>query len=341
MESINTICICGGGSLGTVIAGVLSSKGITVNLLTGHPDRWQTDITVTDCDGRIFNGRLSRISSDASQCIPDAQVVILCVPGFLIKEELAKIAPYVKPGTFVGSIFSSTGFFFEALKILPTDVPLWGFQRVPYISRVKAYGASASLLGYKSEYNIAVERASESEKEQFRHWVEEAFERPTRLLGNYLEASLNNSNPLLHTSRLYSMFHDWTPGKTYQTNVRFYSDWTDDASRLLIDMDKELFDLIDVLPVAKDFLAPILDYYESHDAPSLTAKLRSIESFKSIMSPMIETTDGWIPDRSSRYFTEDFATGLKYIHDLAAKHGVKTPTIDMVYKWGMNFVKQH
>ena len=340
MNHIDTICICGGGSLGTVIAGVLSSKGYKINLLTGHPESWNPDIDVTDCEGTHFNGHLSIISSDAAIAVPGCQVVLLCVPGYLIKPELSKIAPYVAPGTFLGSVFSSTGFFFEALDMFGDDIHLWGFQRVPFISRVKEYGKSANLLGYKSEYNIAVERASDSDKEEFRQWIETVFDRPTRLLGNYLEASLTNSNPLLHTSRLYSIYKDWRPGMTYPENPYFYAEWDDDASELLIAMDRELFALIDVLPVSKTFLPTILDYYESHDASSLSAKLRSIESFKAIKAPMVQTAEGWIPDFDSRYFTEDFAVGLKYVRDLAKKYGVAVPTMDKIYTWGVNLIEK-
>ncbi len=338
MDTIKNICICGGGSLGTVIAGLVASKGYNVSILTGHPESWDKNISVTDPDGKIFNGVINRASALPSECIPEANVVLLCVPGFLIKEELLKIAPHVKHGTFVGSVFSSTGFFFEAMDILDKSIPLWGFQRVPYIARVKDYGKSANLLGYKSSYNIAIERASEADKEHFRQWIETTFERPTHILNNYLEASLTNSNPLLHTSRLYTMFHDWNPGTWFPKNQRFYADWNDAASHLLIDMDRELFDIIDRLPVSKSFLPPILEYYESFDAATLSAKLRSIESFKNIMAPMIETDSGWQPDFSSRYFTEDFAVGLKYIRDLAIKHDVPTPNINNVYEWGCRLI---
>lgn len=318
----------------------MSSKGYRVNMLTGHPVQWNGNIEVTYPDGRTIIGHIEKASSDPADIIPESQMVMLCVPGYLIKEELVKIAPFVTPGTFVGSVFSSTGFFFEAMAIMKEAVPLWGFQRVPYIARVLEYGKSASLLGYKSGHNIAVERAGDSDKEQFRQWIESAFERPTHLLNNYLEASLTNSNPLLHTSRLYAMFSGWRPSHSYETNVHFYADWTDEASELLIAMDRELFDLIQVLPVSKTFLPTILDYYESHDAASLSAKLRSIKSFKNIMAPMVEIGDGrWIPDLNSRYFTEDFAVGLRYIRDLAVKHNIPAPNIEKVYKWGNELIK--
>lgn len=129
-----------------------------------------------------------------------ADIVLLCLPGFLIKEELEKLKPILPAKAFVGSVFSSTGFFFEAQAILSKKQPLWGFQRVPFISRVEEYGKSAHLLGYKNAHNIAVENVPDYEKANFAILMQEWFERPVSLLKNYFEASLTNSNPLLHTS---------------------------------------------------------------------------------------------------------------------------------------------
>lgn len=337
------ICICGGGSLGHVIAGWLSAKGkAEVSVLTNRPQKWQSTIEIDTPDGDLLHGSLSLVSNQPSEVIPDADIILLCLPGYLIAEELKKIKPHLKPTAFVGGVFSSTGFFFEAQKILNPSQPLWGFQRVPFISRVNVYGSSAHLLGFKDKLHIAVENVSEEQKEDMRQWVEYAFERPIFLLSNFYEASLTNSNPILHTSRLYTMFGGKNEGKKYSRMILFYEEWDEASAELLIKMDNEFFRLLDVLPVTPGFLPTILDYYESHDASSLAAKLSSIKGFKGIISPMKETERGWEPDFSSRYFTEDFPYGLKYIWQLAHEKGVDIPTIDMVYEWGINIrIQKH
>lgn len=80
----------------------------------------------------------------------------------------------------------------------------------------------------------------------------------------------------------------------------------------------------------------ILDYYGSHDAKSLAAKLSSIKGFKGITSPMLQTPEGWIPNFHSRYFTEDFPYGLRYILQLAHDRGDDCHHIDIVYNWGIS-----
>lgn len=332
------ICICGGGSLGHVIAGYISSKkNIHVNILTQKPELWKKELIITTPDRETLFGKLNLVSNDPEKVVKNADIVLFCLPGFAIKGELLKIKPYVSENTFVGTVFSSTGFFFEALEILDNNVPLWGFQRVPFIARTEKYGEKAKLLGYKNSLNIAVERCDE--KEEFLKLAEYLFDKPIHLLGNYYEASLTNSNPLLHTSRLYTMFGGQNEGVTYPKMILFYEEWTFEAAQLLIDMDKEFFTLLDHLPVASDYLPRILDYYESFDAESLARKLSSLQGLKGITSPMKETENGWIPDFDSRYFQEDFPYGLHYIWQLAHKYDVKCPNIDMVYEWGMEKAK--
>lgn len=335
------VCICGGGALGHVIAGFLSAKHkAEVNLLTSKPACFSGSLTINTPSNDELTGKLSVVSSRPEEAVPDADVVLFCLPGFLIADELRQVKPYLKPDAYVGSVFSSTGFFFEALKILPEKQPLWGFQRVPFISRVADYGKTANLLRYKNRYHIAVEHVTPKDAEVFRVWVETAFERPTCLLKNYLEASLTNSNPILHTSRLYSLFADWTEEKRFPHNILFYEEWDEKSAGLLIKMDEEFFRLLDVLPVTKGFLPGILEYYESGDAKSLAAKLSGIEGFKGIYSPMKEVDGGWIPDFESRYFTEDFPYGLRYIWHLAHEKGIDVPCIDKVYAWGMDKINK-
>lgn len=329
------ITICGGGSLGHVIAGWLSAKGkAEVNMLTNRPEMWSHSIDIDTPSGEVLKGNLAKISDMPDKVIPGVDIVLLCLPGFAIREQLVRLKGSLDEGTFVGSVFSSTGFFFEAMEILEKGQPLWGFQRVPFIARTANYGHSAHLMGFKSGLNIAVEHSNE--KDSFRTLMEDWFEVPIKLLNNWYEASLTNSNPLLHTSRLYTMFAE---GQIYPRMIKFYEEWTEEAADLLIQMDKEFFILLDKLPVTKNYIPRILDYYESHDTSSLAAKLRSLQGLKGIMSPIKKTEIGWVADLSSRYFTEDFPYGLKYVYELVHKYNTEAPNINKVYQWGIKMIE--
>ena len=315
------ICICGGGNLGHVVAGFIAAqKKHEVCLLTRHPELWSQDLIIEAPAETTYSGHLNGLFSNAEQAVSDADIILLCLPGYAIRETLLQIKDYVQSDAAVGSVVSSTGFFFEAMQLLPASQPLFGFQRVPFISRVIEYGHKARLMGYKDSLNLAIERTEHPE--QLRDTLADMLQTPIQLLGSYYEASLSNSNPLLHPSRLYTLWKDWHEGDIYPRVPFFYEEWTEETAQLYIQMDNELQSLLDLLPVQKGSIATVLDYYESTDAVSLAKKLRSIEAFKGILSPMKQVEGGYIPDFQSRYFTEDFPYGLAIIHRLAHEKGV-------------------
>jgi hypothetical protein len=303
-----------------------------VSLLTRHPERWQNTLTIGRPVGMTpLVGQLARISDSPQDVVSDADVVLLCLPGFAIRQTVLAIRGWLQDNAAVGSVVCNTGFFFQAMELLPGNVALFGLQRVPFISRIETYGRSARLLGYKESLAMAVERAED--KESLRLVAEWMFRTPVRLLSNHYEASLSNSNPLLHPSRLFDLWHDWREGVVYSRAPLFYEEWTEKAAHLYIDMDNELQALLARLPVRKGAIPSVLAYYQSTDAASLAAKLRSIEAFKGIVSPMKAVDSGFIPDWGSRYFTEDFPYGLAFVRKTAAEHGIPTPTMDRIFGW--------
>lgn len=330
------ICICGGGNLGHVCAGFLANRGHQVSILTTKPSRWGKSIEITAPDD-TFVGELAAVTSEPAEVIPQVEMVLICLPGFAIHDELEKIKLHISKDTIVGTIVSSTGFFFEAFKVLPSDITLFGFQRVPFISRTIEYGHLAELKGYKETLSVAIEQTES--KEPIRQQLERLFEKPVTLLDSHYEVSLSNSNPLLHPSRLYTMWKDWQPGITYPRNPQFYVEWTLEASVLLIQMDEEFQNLLKILGLKPNCIPTVLDYYESTDAESLTHKLQTIKAFQGIYSPMKEVSGGFIPDFTSRYFTEDFPYGMRFIVETAQNQGVEIPTIEEVYRWGLSKIQ--
>ena len=325
------VCICGGGNIGHVIAGFVSAhKQHEVCILTQHSKQWSRDIVIEAPEGKVFAGHLNSVSCDVRKMVSDADIVLLCLPGYAIRQTLLQVRDYLPSHTAVGSVVSSTGFFFEALDVLPANQPM----RVPFISRIVEYGHSARLMGYKDSLSMAVEHAEHPEV--LRDVMAEMLQTPIQLLNSFYEASLSNSNPLLHPSRLYSLWKDWKEGELFSRVPLFYEEWTEEAARLYIQMDDELQALLERLPVRKGSIATVLDYYESVDAHTLSQKLRSIEAFKGILAPVKEVEGGYVPDFQSRYFTEDFPYGLQIVQRLAHQYGVDSPVIDIVLQWGLS-----
>jgi len=327
------ICICGGGNLGHVVAGFIAAQGKDrINILTNKPQLWNSALETELPSGEKIYGRLNKVSSYPQDVIPESDIVIICLPGQYIKAEILKIKDYIRKDACVGSIVCNTGFFFYAHEIIK-DQKLFGFQRVPFISRISEYGRSSQLLGFKKSLGVCIENIDN--KEYFRSVLERLFKTPIILLESFYEVTFSNSNPLLHPSRIYTMWKDWTPGISYENQSMFYEDWTDEASELYVEMDKELQQLLRKLKIPCESIPSVLEYYESSDAHSLTKKIRSIEAFKSIKSPMIKLypSNRYVPDLSSRYFTEDFELGLYFICKTAKENQMETTTMDIVMEW--------
>ena len=328
------IVVCGGGGLGHTCSAILSlSQNVVVDLLTNHPDCWNHEFRINTPDEGTIVGKIDRISSEPATIIPEADIVLLCLPAFLIEEMIVRIKPYLNKQTVVGAVFGCTGFFLYAHHHLPFYTKLFAFQRVPFISRIVEYGCEANLLGYRNKLIMAVENVEDSE--QFRKSIEYLFREPVELCDSFYEVTFSNSNPILHTGRLYDMWKNWD-GTPFDSCSLFYNEWTVEASQLEIEMDKEFFALLEALHVKTTHIETLLEHYESTDAVSMTAKIKSLESLATIKSPMKLVEGGWLPDFSSRYFVEDFPFGLKNIYDLAIKNNIECPYIRKVLEWGMS-----
>ena len=113
----------------------------------------------------------------------------------------------------------------------------------------------------------------------------------------------------------------------------FYEQWDDASSELYVAMDDEFQQ---VCQCYNAHIPNVLTYYESSNPKELTQKLTSIAAFKGILAPMKHDEKGWVPDFTSRYFTEDFPYGLQLIKDLAVKNNLSSPVINEVLEWGRN-----
>lgn len=270
--------------------------------------------------------------------MPGCDLVIQCLPAYLVRSSLEAIGPHLKAGACVGTVFGSTGFFYAALEVLPNHC-LFAMQRVPFIARVLEYGSRAEIKGYKKDLLVRVENSADPKAVGAQ--LEELFDLPVRLAEHHLQVTLSNSNPLLHTARMYTMWKDYKPGMVYPHNPDFYCDWTVEASRLLLSMDEEFQQLVAALPISLSRLEPVLEFYEAQDAASLTEAIAGHEWFVGIKSPMRGVEGGWAPDFDSRYFVEDFLFGMHYLVAEGKNWGVSMPQTMEVYRWGYGCVEAY
>ena len=149
-------------------------------------------------------------------------------------------------------------------------------------------------------------------------------------LSSFTSFVFSNSNPLLHPARLVELLHGGDMG-VYERCPYFYAEWTDKSSEYYIVADREMYEVFNACApesASVDYES-VLEHYGVVNAAELTAKIRSIESFKKIRAPWKENSSGqWEPDFNSRYFTEDIPYGTRIIQQYARKAGIETSMID-------------
>ncbi len=332
------IAICGGGNLGHTMSGKLSGKsGVEVSVLTSKPECWVKKIEVIENDGTVSFANLDYISNKAENVIPNADIIFITTPSFLISDIIREIKPFIKKETWIGSVQCSGGYFLQAQNLLPNHKNIFGLQRVPYISRIKEYGKSVYLKGYKDCLKVAFLKDNDSDI--LVNILYDLFEIPILKLQSYWEVTLTNSNPILHPSRLYDLFKEWKEGMFYKEEPLFYEEWTDRASCFLVKCDNELMQVVEKLGVPK--IPTVLEHYGVTSEEELTQKLRSIEAFKNIHLALTEIgEDKYVPNFEHRYFVEDIPFGLSLIKKVAKELNIKTPMLDEIYNWAKTVMQK-
>lgn len=327
------IAVIGGGNIGTQFACVCAAKGHQVNVYSSKPEAYSGTLTIVDESGSVVcEGIVSKITADLGKAVSDCDIVFITLPSFMFEELAKKLLPYASRKMKIGVIPGTGGAEFAFRECVQAGATLFGLQRVPCVARLREYGRTVCVEGKRDKLHLAA--IPKEESSEMALLMSELFDMPCEILDNYLCVTMTPSNPILHTTRLCSMFSDYANGVVYERNPLFYGEWTDAASELLLACDEEhqkmLAKLVDLDLTG---VRSLREHYESQTTQQLTNKLQSIKSLHNLSSPMVRVETGWIPDFSSRYFTADFPYGLAIIEQIAQIVGIDTPNIRMTMDW--------
>jgi hypothetical protein len=333
-EKVIKICVLGGGNIGTLLLADLSKNDNVITMLhTSRPNVWKKNIEVLRPNGVLdFIGRVDIVSDDPLETIAQADIVISTLPTNVLIDSMGIIKQHIKKDALLGFIPGSGGKEFLFRDLINAGHTIFGFQRVHAISRVNVYGDSVFNLGRKDELFFGSIPAKESKR------ICTIFSKLLNVkcteLPNYLSVTLVPSNPILHTSRLYSMFKDYREGLFWEKEILFYKEWTDEASKVLLSCDEELQSMLrKIKNINTEYIRSLKEHYGVGDCREMTMKITGIPAFSSIKAPMKINGNGFIPDFESRYFKEDFPYGLCIIRSFAHILHHSTPNIDLLLRW--------
>lgn len=339
---IKNICIVGAGNEGHYLMALLgSNKDLKVSVLTSKADGFQKEIVCHNVQSdEYIVGRLEKASTEPKDVIPMADVVIFTVPTNGCEKYLRKIEPHInRPGVVLVFIPGTGGVEYMAKKLVEEKkCIIVGSQRVPSGTKVTKRGATVDALDKRRDIRIAT--LPNNYCKDACQFISNTFGIKTIQLPNYLAVTFTPSNAIIHTTRLYALFHGYQDGQEYETRLSLYKQWDVLSSEMLLGCDDELKQCMEKLAMFDFSGLQLLRYhYEidtiegSNDVERLTKKMQSLVFLKDF-APMKQTENGkWVPDFGSRYFLEDYPFGLAILKSFCKLCKVETPYMDKVLGW--------
>lgn len=361
---MKTITIIGGGSSAHALIPLLSRTGMRVNLMTRRPGAWSREIRLEyqRTSGEVidtFRGELERISPYAAEVIPDADIIILCMPVHAYRLSLHAIAPYVSKDkkVCIGTVYGQGGFNWMIEEISREfslcNITAFAFGLIPWICRTAEYGRKGIIYGTKPLNLIAVHPKEDFDELNETLLSKIAFEwfgkGEFRQADNFISLTLSSDNQIIHTSRLYGLFLEEGAAWEERGDVPyFYRDFTEKSADILKELDddytmireriKELF------PDRKftymlDYLA--LDRQTNlTDSKTVLDTFRNMESLDAIRTPVMKVRDKWLIDRNNRFFLDDIYYGLCIAKSLAERLDIHVMHIDGLLYWTQQLLGQ-
>lgn len=340
------ITVIGGGNVGHYLIALAGFKGHEISILTSRPEKWggycESYDTVHDI---TTTGKVTRASANAAEVIPDAELILVALPSNAYETVFIPAKKYISDGTIIGFIPGTGGVEFFCKDLMDRDCTIFGTQRVPSGTSIVEYGKKVNSLGSRKDLRIAAMPCSKTA--EISHLIGELLDIDTVVLPNYLCVTLTPSNPILHTSRLSTLFKDYHRGQIYPEQLSFYKKWTNDSSEMLIGCDDELQTALQRIKLDTSKILSLKDHYEINtvegddDIDRMTKKINTLPYLKDNV-PMVKTEDGYVPNLESRYFLEDFPYGLCIVKSFCDICNVDTPHINWVLDWFANlFNKQY
>ena len=330
------ITIVGGGNIGTQFAVHCAETGNKVKVFTSKSELFQKELKIVNENNEIIQrGEVELATNDPKVAFENANIIFITYPAYLMKEISETILPYVKPNLKICLIPGTGGGECAFKECINKGAILFGLQRVPSVARLEEYGSTVKATGYRDELFVA--SLPHNEVNECAKIISNILKMKCTPMPNYLNLTLTPSNPILHTTRLKTIFKDYDKVKTYDSLPLFYEEWNDETSELLFKCDDEVQKICKSLKQFDlSYVKSLKIHYESDTPEKLTKKIRSIKGFKGLTTPSIKTDKGYIPDLHSRYFTADFPYGLSILVQIAKMLNISVPNMQETLNWYNN-----
>lgn len=357
-ELRGVLAICGGGNAGHLLAVAASQRfDGEIRWLTSTPEKAELlrqgvfSERGLQSSGAVAGraDRVSVISSDPADVIPQAGIVIIAVPAYAHAPVLRRIAPHLKADALVGALPGRSGFEFEAAQILQGIEPagervIFALQTLPWSTRVQEPGRTIHVGAVKAGVLMGTLPGRRAPA---------IAQMLTRLLGTQIVATntllnvtLGNPGQIIHPGLMYGLFHNWS-GRRYEADrvPYFYRDTSDETGAFIEQLSADVQAVAAKIESACAGSVSLSGVLSIHDwlrlsYPTQTADTSTVaRCFRTgplqvRKAPMKEAAPNeFVPDFAYRYLSEDVPYGLVVTRAIAQLAGIGTPAIDTVLRW--------
>lgn len=329
------VTIVGGGNIGTQFA-VHCSQIFDTTLFVSKINGFSNILEIVDeSDKIILTSKKINVTDDESLAFKDADIIFITYPAFVMSNVVKKIYPYVSEKTYIGLIPGTGGGECQFKCCMEKGATIFGLQRVPSVARLVQKGKRVKAAGYRD--GLFVASIPKSKCDEIAQIIQRIFNIKCSSLPNYLNVTLTPSNPILHTTRLRTIFKDYRDGVSYDELPLFYEDWSNESTELLFKCDEEVQNICKSLDMFDlKYVKSLKEHYENSTVEGFTNKLRSIDSLKGLSTPSICVDNKYLPDFSNRYFISDFSYGLTILLQIGKIMGVDVKNIEETMNWYRN-----
>lgn len=365
------VCIVGGGNAGHALSAMWPHMGLEVYMWAGFQDEAekmnkaleQGPITATFAGGNPFEGDIQgkplKVSKDPADVVSQCDLLFMPLPSFAYFDVFKSLKPLLREGQYICVTPGQGGLDWIAYEILGPEifskVTFLTVQPMPFNCRISEWGRSVSVQVLKQRFDICCQPASKMD-DCLKINAELFPKSESSPLGTILAATLVPLNAIIHPARVYTLLtehHQWEPGKVLPENPLFYESMTvkDTANQLRVNSELDNIVLVANLngiklnvPDCYNFLAKTYngvsgDYPpREQTTPEDLVKLWTGPMYKTFRCPLKAEGDGFVPDFTNRYFTEDIPCGLCTYKGVAQIFGLKTPMIDSIIIWAQGYM---
>lgn len=324
------VVIIGAGNIGHALAALLGARPELRVVVWGR--RWTAEaelaITAFGPEGTYAVGAVTAETS-LERAAEGADVALIAVPTHVRRRVMQQIAPQLNECALLVA-WEGTGWFRENLNELGIVRPVVvGLQRSPILCRVRRSGQLVELFGVRTE--VVAASTDPGRRIAARRLLSNLLPFRFVLAPDYDCVAISPSNPLIHPARVYSC--ERLGRNPLGGGMRFYADWDDEASKVLLALHADVARLRDVMHLPKKYLRTLADVANPSSPSELTILHRAQTCLAELMVPLCRRNQRVMVDREHRFCREDIGEGLGYILEVAGRAGVAMPTARAIFDW--------